>query len=174
MRILSPKIVLLFLIALAAVCSTMGQNNPPPDGVKPPNDGRMQRDRPNPLRMLGLTQDQTQQIRRMNQARKPEMDRAALRLRLANRALDEAIYADTVDEALFQTCLKELQSAQADMARLRFTGELGIRKILTPEQLARFRDIRRQLAPQPSQGQREPVGVDDKNPVPMRVFTRVP
>jgi Spy/CpxP family protein refolding chaperone len=122
--------------------------------------------------MLGLTPDQFRQIRKMNQARKPEMDRAAMRLRMANRALDESIYADTVDEAAFQGRLKELQAAQADVARLRFTSELGVRKILTPEQLARFRELRQQFAP-PQPDQPGPTGVDDKNPVP-RTQRKIP
>src|SRR6185437_14226405 len=44
--------------------------------------------------------------------------------------------------------LNELQQAQAEVARIRFTNELAIRKILTPEQLGRFRDLRREFAAQ--------------------------
>ena len=83
----------------------------------------------------------------MNQARKPLMDAAMVRVRNANRALDEAIYADNLDEAAFQANLKEVQLAQADAAKLRYLNELGLRKILTPEQLARFRELRQRFAP---------------------------
>jgi Spy/CpxP family protein refolding chaperone len=172
MKMLSPKLVLLFVIVTGAVGVTVAQDNPPPDGSKPQVDGR-KNEKPNFLRQLGLTPEQFQQIRRMNQARKPEMDRAAVRLRMANRALDETIYADTVDDAGFQARLRELQAAQADMARLRFTGELGVRKVLTPEQLARFRELRQRFAPPPPD-QRGPVGVDDRNPTPQRDLRRVP
>jgi Spy/CpxP family protein refolding chaperone len=74
------------------------------------------------------------------------MDAAARRLREANRSLDEAIYSDDVNEADFQARLKEFQAAQAEIARLRFESELGVRKILSPEQLFRFREIRRRFA----------------------------
>ena len=78
------------------------------------------------------------------------------RLHNANRALDEAIYADTVDEAAFQSRLKEVNQAQAEVARLRFTNELAVRKILTADQLARFRDLRRRFAPPPDHDGPEP------------------
>jgi Spy/CpxP family protein refolding chaperone len=39
--------------------------------------------------------------------------------------------------------LKEFQAAQTHVARLRFESELAIRKVLTPEQLTRFRELRR-------------------------------
>jgi len=123
------------------------QDNPPSDAVKPPLNqppGGAPK-RPNLLLFLGLSPEQMQQIRRMNQARKPLVEAATLRLRAANRALDEAIYADDVDEPTFQARLKELQLAQADVAKLRFTSELEVRKILTPDQLARFRDLRKRL-----------------------------
>ena len=111
--------------------------------------------RPNLLMTLGLSPEQLQQIKKMNQQRKPLLDAAMVRVRNANRALDEAIYADNFDEATFQASLKELQLAQADMAKLRFQNELGIRKILTPDQLARFRQLRQQYAP-PPEGQEPP------------------
>jgi Spy/CpxP family protein refolding chaperone len=57
-----------------------------------------------------------------------------------------AIYADTVSDADFQTSLTEFRAAQSEMARLRFESELAVRKILTPEQLVRFRELRRKFA----------------------------
>jgi Spy/CpxP family protein refolding chaperone len=162
-RMLSPKFLLLCAILLASLTSVFGQVDPPDAGRPPQGQGQgPQAKKPNLMRLLGLTPEQMQQVRKMNQARKPLQDAAMIRLRNANRALDEAIYADTFDEATFQACLKELQLAQADAARLRFMNELGIRKILTPEQLARFREIRRRFAP-PDDGQGPPP--DGKGPM---------
>jgi Spy/CpxP family protein refolding chaperone len=144
---------------LAAFGVAAAQDNPPPDGPKPPQGGQPQR--PNLFRVLGLSPDQLQQIRKLNQERKPQMDAATLRLREANRALDEAIYADNLDEALVQIRLKDLQAAQAEVARLRFTGELQIRRILTPDQLTRFRELRKQFQP-PLPGPGGPVPQGDK------------
>ena len=101
----------------------------------------------NLLGQLGLSNDQVQQIRQMNAARKPMVEAANKRLREANRNLDQAIYGDVpVDPADFDARLKEFQSAQADVARIRFESELNVRRILTPEQLVKFRDIRRRAA----------------------------
>ena len=164
-KMLSPKLVLLAIFILAGFTSVFTQDNPPPDANRPPlGQGQGQQvKRPNLLRILGLTPEQLQQVRKMNQQRKPLMDAAMVRVRNANRALDEAIYADNFDEATFQASLKELQLAQADAAKLRFLNELGVRKILTPEQLARFRELRRKFAPPPD-GQGPPP--DDKGGMP--------
>ena len=62
------------------------------------------------------------------------------------RNLDQAIYADAVNESEIQNRLKELQAAQAEIARIRAMSELEVRKILTPEQLVKFRDLRRLFA----------------------------
>ncbi len=104
--------------------------------------------RPNLMRELGLSQEQIQQIRRMNAERKPLMNQAQRQLRMANWALDQAIYSDSVNEEEVQVRLKEFQAAQAEMVRLRFTNELAVRKILTPEQLVRFRELRQNFATQ--------------------------
>jgi len=116
--------------------------------AKPEPQPTPQEDRPNLLQQLGLAPDQLRQIRQLNQQRKPLIDEAQQRVRAANQALDAAIYADNVDENDVKARLNELQQAQAEVARIRFTNELAIRKILTPEQLGRFRDLRRQFAAQ--------------------------
>jgi len=154
----STLLNLLLIAVLGATSAVSAQNGPPPDGQRPdgqrpmgpppdgpPNgqpDGQRPPDRGQLFRELGLSKEQFQQIRRMNQARKPIMDTAHHRLNDANRLLDEAIYADTLNEEEVQIRLKEAQAAQADMVRLRFTNELEIRKILTPEQLVKFRELR--------------------------------
>jgi len=107
-------------------------NNPPP--------------RPNLLRELGLSREQTQQIRQFNQSRKSLMMEAQSRVRDATKNLDQAIYADSLNEGEIASRLKELQNAQAEIAKLRSFNELEVRKLLTPAQLAKFREIRQQFA----------------------------
>src|SRR5689334_11455177 len=118
----------LFLIAgfVAVSAPAYGQDGPPPDDARDerPDGGR----RPNLLAELGLTRDQIQQIRRINQDRRPAMMEAQRRMHDANRNLDMAIYKDTVSEDEFQSRLKEVQSAQSELARLRFETELAVRK----------------------------------------------
>jgi Spy/CpxP family protein refolding chaperone len=152
-KLLSPKLVLLAIFGLAGSVSIFAQDNPPPDNSRPQNEVGPKAKRPDLLRSLGLSPEQMQQVRKMNQARKPLMDAAMVRVRNANRALDEVIYADNLDEAAFQANLKEVQLAQAEAAKLRYLNELGIRKILTPEQLARFRELRQRFAPPPADRQ---------------------
>jgi len=155
-KMLSPKLVLLVIFALAGSISIFAQDNPPPDNARPQNEVRPQAKRPDLIRSLGLSPEQLQQVRKMNQARKPLMEAAMVRVRNANRALDEVIYADNLDEAAFQANLKEVQLAQAEAAKLRYLNEFGIRKILTPEQLARFRELRQRFAPPPNDRQGPP------------------
>ena len=140
------RLFLIVLIAVAATASSIRAQDGPPPGDGPRDDHGD--GRPNLLAELGLSPEQVQQIRRMNQSRRPAMMQAQRRMHDANRALDMAIYRDTFKEEEFQTCLKEVQAAQSDLARLRFENELSVRKILTPDQLVRFRDIRRRFEEQ--------------------------
>ena len=151
-NLLSPKLYLLLLLMLGCFGAAVAQDGPPPDGPQKPK-------RPNLLAALGLSPEQQQAVRRINQQRKPLMEAALARLKVANQAVDEAIYADNLDETAFQAKLRELHAAQAEVARLRFTSELEIRKVLTPDQLARFRDLRRQFqeALQPPDGRPAPM-----------------
>ncbi len=134
---------LIVLAALAFCTSAFGQavtaETPPPAAPKPADM------RTAVLGQLGLTRDQMLQIRRMNQERKPMMDAAQTRLKEANRLLNEAIYSDQATEADVQSRLKEAQQAQGEVAKIRFMHEFAVRRVLTPEQLVRFRDLRQKF-----------------------------
>jgi Spy/CpxP family protein refolding chaperone len=97
------------------------------------------------LHQLGLSPEQVQQIRQIHVEQKPQMEAAQKRLREATRALNEAIYADQVNEADVHARIKERQIAQANVDRIRFMTEFAVRKVLTPEQLVRFREMREQF-----------------------------
>ena len=85
-----------------------------------------------------------QQIRKLKSPTLRLSIEAHKRLREATRLLDEAIYADYADDADIQDKLQQLQQAQAEVSKLRYTNELAVRRLLTQEQLLRFREMRRQ------------------------------
>lgn len=118
--------------------SAFGQE--PQDEQGPPPERPMEH--MNILRDLGLSQDQVRQMRLINQDVRTKRQTARKRMNEASRNLDQAVYADTVDDALITQQLKEFQNAQGEMAKVNFENELAIRKVLTPEQLVRFREIR--------------------------------
>lgn len=98
----------------------------------------------NLIRTLGLTPDQLAQIRLIREQNKEGRRLATERLRSAQRALDEAIYADAPSEAVIEERARELALAQATAVRLRALTELSIRRVLTPEQLSLLRTLRQQ------------------------------
>lgn len=94
------------------------------------------------LEQLGLSREQVQQLKQINKEKQPLMREAQDKLRDANRALDLAIYADKLSEDDVQARLKDVQTAQAEVFRMRSMTELAVRKVLTAEQLAKFRQLR--------------------------------
>jgi Spy/CpxP family protein refolding chaperone len=143
MKYLSPKTLIIAVLVLTAGSAVIAQEGPPPQDA---GQFSPQPQRPNLLEALGLSPDQVKQIRSMNRDRKPLMEAAQQRLRETNRALDMAVYRDELDDADFRLKLKEFQDAQAEVARIRFQSELSLRKILTPEQLVKFRGLRAKAA----------------------------
>ena len=107
---------------------------------------------------LNLTSDQAQQIRRIYSGLRDERQAANMRLRLAQRALDEAIQASTPDEALIEQRSKEVADAQANTIRLRSLTEARILQVLTQEQRMKLRQLRAEAAMQRrnQQNQRNP------------------
>ncbi|MEP7075655.1 MAG: hypothetical protein ABI878_07560 [Acidobacteriota bacterium] len=147
MKITSSHILITFAAMVVFLTAASGQEAPQPSQIKPPLVAEQTDEKPDLLGQLGLSREQIQRIRRMNADRKPLIEAANTRLREANKNLDQAIYGDvSVDSAEFLVRLNEYQSAQADVARIRFESELNVRRILSPDQLVKFRDIRRQFA----------------------------
>lgn len=129
------------------------------DAPQPNEDERRanvrNRVRRDPLRALNLTVDQIQQIRAIREESKDEWRAIRDRLAQAYVALDEAIYADNVNEALITERAREVGLAQAEIARMRSLTELKIRRVLTPEQLNTMRTMRREARAAERGGTRE-------------------
>ncbi len=153
-KISHPKLFVFAVLLFGSVAIVHAQDprpaGPPPEGrpAGPPETrfAGQGEPRPNLLRELGLTQDQMQALRRLNAELKPTEMSARRRFQEANRALNMAIYADNVEEADFQARLSEFQAAQAELAKIKFTNELAVRRLLTPAQLIKFRELRRRFA----------------------------
>jgi Spy/CpxP family protein refolding chaperone len=101
--------------------------------------------RPKLLEELGLTKDQMQQLRRINKQQQPLLKEAQKNLAIAQKTLDEAVYADILDENDIRNKLKEVQKAQSEVLKNRLFIEFYIRKILNAEQLVKFRELRQKM-----------------------------
>lgn len=95
---------------------------------------------------LNLTPEQLEQIKAIREQNKEEWRTVRQRIHQAQRALDEAIYADQTDEAVVEARAREVAEAHSAMARMRALMELKIRRVLTPEQLTTLRTLRQQRA----------------------------
>jgi Spy/CpxP family protein refolding chaperone len=131
----------LFLFLLSASASQVLAQTP--DEAAPAGDTQGNQDA-NWITALGLTPDQVARIRTIRQQNRLEWQSARQRLNQAQRALDEAIYSDDASEALVEQRTREVAEAQAAEVRLRARTELGIRRVLTPQQLGTFRMIRQE------------------------------
>ena len=96
------------------------------------------------LRPLNITPDQEERIQAIYSETADERQVANRRLRLAHRALSEAIQSPTPDEALIEQRSKEVSEAQATMIRLRSLTEARILQVLTQEQRVKLRQLRAQ------------------------------
>jgi Spy/CpxP family protein refolding chaperone len=111
------------------------------------------------LRLLNLTPEQVEQLRALREQHQLEARPLLRRLNQARRALDEAIFADELNEGLIRERAREAAEAQAALLRLNTLAEVRVRRVLTAEQLQRFRDLRRQAqARQRLRRQRERMG----------------
>lgn len=137
--------VAIFTTSVAVIAQEPPAGNLTPSETPSPNADVAKDGRQGMLMQIGLTREQFRQIQMLNMRHRPTMMAAQKRLREATVALDLAIYADLLAEGEFETKLKEQQLAQAEVIRVRSLGELAIRKILTPEQLVKFRELRQQF-----------------------------
>ena len=126
------------------------------ESATPQRETRQDRGRfPGLRQRLNLTPEQLEQIKAIREQNKEEWRTVRQRIHQAQRALDEAVYADQTDEAMVEARARDVGEAHAAMARMRALMELKIRRVLTPEQLNTLRTLRQQRATEREQRMRE-------------------
>lgn len=143
-----PLFVMSVLLVAFAVAGTFAQNGPPARDQQPAQPDKRDDRPPSMWRFLGLSDDQLKQIQKVNLEHRTQEREARQRYQTAMRELDAAIYAVDLDEDIVKAKLEEFRLAQGELSRLRFKNELLVRKVLTPEQLLKFREMRRRFIEQ--------------------------
>lgn len=100
--------------------------------IAPPRD---------PIAELNLTPEQRQKIRAIREESKDERAAINRRVREAQLALRQALDADSPNEVLIEQRAREAGEAQAASLRLRALNETRIRRILTPEQVNKLKQL---------------------------------
>lgn len=130
--------LLLIIFSPAQVFAQEEQEQPPQEQT-----GRRPRNRDGDLvRQLNLSPEQIDKIRAIRESNRELRRQIGQRIRAARLALDRAIYVENADEAVVEQRARELAEAQAAQVRLQAFVELSVRRVLTPEQLQTFRDLR--------------------------------
>ncbi|MCA1591703.1 MAG: periplasmic heavy metal sensor [Acidobacteria bacterium] len=96
------------------------------------------------LMQLNLKPEQIEQMKEIRRQSEPEARALMKRRNQARRALDEALYSDTLDDAAIEQRAHELAEAHAALVRLEAQTQLRVRRVLTIEQLQMFRSLRQQ------------------------------
>src|SRR5438477_6186498 len=101
------------------------------------------------LRMLGprlnLTESQRDQLKSIAAAHKDEWQGLADRARTAHQALNDAIMAETVDDATIRAKASELAAVEADIAVASAHARAEAWQILTPEQRAQAKQFQTEM-----------------------------
>jgi Spy/CpxP family protein refolding chaperone len=147
---------------LLLVCAAATTAQTPSDDSQPPAREETARPRreaagPDLVRALNLSNEQRTEIARIRSEVAPQTRAANQRVRRARLALEEAVYAPAADESLIEQRAAEVAAAEGARVRLRSQTELRIRRLLSPEQLNAFRELRlRALARQQQRLNRRP------------------
>lgn len=136
-----------FAAALLLVCAAGARAQSPVEDSQPPSQEQSRRAQneaagPDLVRALNLSLEQRAEIGRIRREVASQTRAANLRVRRARLALEEAVYGAAADEALIEQRAAEVADAEAARIRLRAQTELRIRRLLTPEQLNAFRELR--------------------------------
>ena len=129
-----PAAIMSFVITIACCVTVVAQDPQTPQGP-PPTD---------PIEQLRLTPEQRQKIRAIRESSRQERALVNQRLRETNIALQQAMDAETIDEALIEERLRDAAAAQAAAMRSRIQNELKIRRVLTREQLVILKSLQAQ------------------------------
>ena len=135
-RLILTKLVFISAIILFSFSLVRAQVDPPPGNQFVDN-------RPaNLLQQLNLSRDQIQQLRIVNREWQPKLQKAQRDFKAAQIELDEAIYLDETSEEMVNSKMNAVHAAHNELIRTRTMMQTLIRKVLTIEQMRRFRQLR--------------------------------
>lgn len=92
-------------------------------------------------RQIDLTDAQRDQIKAIADSHKEDWTALATRARTAHEALNAAVMADTVDEALIRQKSSEVAAVDADMAVARARAKTEVFQILTADQKTKLKAL---------------------------------
>jgi Spy/CpxP family protein refolding chaperone len=154
---------------LAAAAAGVRAQSPAQDGQPPAPAASESRRRTGDrqlIRALNLTPEQRAEIARIRLETRQQNRLIGQRIRHARRVLEEAIYSPAVDEQAVEERAREVAAGETARVRLRAQTELRIRRLLTPEQLDVFRELRRRAAERGRPNLRPGVPPRGRAPVP--------
>lgn len=96
-------------------------------------------------RQIGLTEAQRDQVKAIAGTHKDEWKALADRGRAAHEALNDAVTADVIDEALIRQKSAEASAVDADMAVTRAHTHAEVLQILTAEQKAQLKTMQTEM-----------------------------
>jgi Spy/CpxP family protein refolding chaperone len=98
-----------------------------------------------PLRELGLTEAQHEQVKAIMESHRDEQKAVGDKMQAARKALHAAITADAFNEAAIRAAAVEIGAAEGDAAVLQAKIHGEVIAILTPEQLKKAKELRAEM-----------------------------
>jgi protein CpxP len=90
---------------------------------------------------LGLSDQQQLQIKEIMKKNRPRFEPLMQQKKTEQRALRTLIQGDTIDDGAIRAQAAKLSAVEADLAVQRAHGAQEIRKVLTTEQVKKFREL---------------------------------
>lgn len=100
-------------------------------------EGRMQE----MVKTLDLTEAQQKQMKELHEKNKAELKTKRAAKKAAFESLRTTLEKDDASDDQIRTAYQGLQTAKSNVAQARFDMMLEIRKVLTPEQRKKFREV---------------------------------
>jgi Spy/CpxP family protein refolding chaperone len=98
-----------------------------------------------PLRELGLTDAQLQQVRTFMESHRDDQKAIGDRMRDARKALQDAIEADPLNEGAIRDAAAAVGAIEADAAVLQAKIRTEVFALLTPEQVKKAKELRAEM-----------------------------
>jgi len=130
-------------VTLSAGVSAAAQSGVVPQQPSSSPEASAQQSRPpqDPIAQLNLTPEQRQQIRAIRVESMEERAAINRRLRETKIALDDALNAAPPDEAVIESRARDAGEARAALLRFQAKNEARIRRVLTPEQVQKLKEL---------------------------------